>query len=262
MTEQSARQPASRPAPGMLVIKTGSAPDAIRRRFDDFEQWFARAIGPERFGYHTIDVSRAEPLPDSDHLDGFAGVVVTGSPAMVSHRHDWSETTAGWLAAVIAEDRLPVLGVCYGHQLIAHALGGRVGPNPAGRRMGTRELSVEGDDDPLLGALAPRTPVHVTHLEAVLHPPAGARVLGRTEGDACHALHFGGRSWGVQFHPEFDGAIMRSYLEERAELLDQEGFDSRALLAAVAETDAGSRLFERFAAICANQPGNDHAAVR
>ncbi|WP_181918852.1 glutamine amidotransferase [Wenzhouxiangella sediminis] len=241
----------------LLIVKTGSAFAEARRRFGDFETWFIRSFGPKRFDYRTIDVSLGEPPPDRTSMGEFAGVVVTGSPAMVSHRLEWSERIAVWLAELVGEDRLPVLGVCYGHQLIAHGLGGRVGPNPHGRRMGTRRLAVDTPDDALLGPLAPTASVNVTHLEAVLEPPPSARVLGRTEDDPNHVLHFGGRSWGVQFHPEFDAAIMRCYVEARRELLDGEGFDSKAILEDVTDTRAGPGLLERFADICESTGGDD-----
>ncbi|RFF26795.1 MULTISPECIES: glutamine amidotransferase [unclassified Wenzhouxiangella] len=246
----------------LLIVKTGSAAIEARRRFGDFERWFARAIGPDRFDYETVDVSDHEILPSLETAGDYAGVVVTGSPAMVSHRLDWSERTARWLAEVIADDRLPVLGVCYGHQLIAHALGGRVGPNPDGRRMGTDRFKVGQADDGLVGPLAPEAPVQVTHLEVVLDAPPGARVLGRTAVDANHALHFGGRSWGVQFHPEFDAVIMRCYVEARADLLDGEGFDSRAILDNVRETRAGINVLRRFAAICDADRGGGNGESR
>lgn len=241
----------------LLIVKTGSAFAEARRRFGDFETWFIRSIGPKRFDYLTIDVSVGESLPDRPSMGEFAGVVVTGSPAMVSHRLDWSERAATWLADLVRQDRVPVLGVCYGHQLIAHGLGGRVGPNPNGRRMGTRRLAVAKPDDALLGALAPNAPVNVTHLEVVLEPPPSARVLGRTEGDPNHAIHFGGRSWGVQFHPEFDAAIMRCYVEARSELLEGEGFDSQAILDEVSDSPAGAGLLERFADLCDSTGGDD-----
>lgn len=234
----------------MLIVKTGAAFSGARHRFGDFEDWFARAIGVDLFDYVTVDVSREARLPSMDALDDYAGVVVTGSPAMVSHRLDWSEFAARWLARVVDEDRRPVLGVCYGHQLIAHALGGRVGPNPSGRQMGTQAFAVDDPGDELIGPLAPSADVQVTHLEAVIEPPPRARILGGTEADPHHALRFGRRSWGVQFHPEFDAAIMRCYVEARSELLDGEGFDSGAILEAVSETAVGSDVLRRFAAIC------------
>ncbi len=248
--------------PRLLIIKTGSASADARRRFGDFEDWFARALGPRRFDYRTVTVCANEALPALDTIADYAGAIVTGSPAMVSHRLDWSEHTAAWLARVIGDDLLPVLGVCYGHQLMAHAMGGRVGPNPAGWRMGTRRFSVTAADDALVGALAPESLVHVTHLEVVLQPPAGARVLGHTEADANHALHFGGRSWGVQFHPEFDEHIMRSYVDARAEVLDGEGIDRQAIVDGVQPTRAGHEVLTQFSALCRAHAAGDQVAAR
>lgn len=246
----------------LLIVKTGTALSTVRRRFGDFDDWFIGAIGRERYEYETVDVSRSQPLPSGDAIDDYAGVVVTGSPAMVSHRLDWSEKAAEWLARVIEADRLPVLGVCYGHQLMAHALGGRVGANPNGRCMGTQRLTVDARDDILLGPRAPQARVHVTHLEVVLDPPAEARVLGRTEHDPYHALHFGARSWGVQFHPEFDAGIMRCYVEARTDLLDGEGFDSLAILENVRECPAGTAVLQQFAEICDSSRGEDDGKSR
>ena len=197
---------------------------------------------------------RDEPLPTD--LDSHDAVLVTGSPAMVSHRLDWSERTAAWLAEAHQAGK-PLLGVCYGHQLIAHALGAKVGPNPNGRRIGTRELEFCAPDDPLMGPLQPAFPhrVHVTHSEAVLEPPAGARVIARAPGDAHHALHFGGRSWGLQFHPEFDRTIMAAYLNARREELLAERFDLAALDAALDDAPIGSAVLGRFLTLAAgNNP--------
>jgi GMP synthase (glutamine-hydrolysing) len=248
--------------PRLLIVKTGSAIAAARERFGDFDAWFRHAIGPDRFDYETLEVSDGAPPPDDAGLDAYAGLVVTGSPAMVSHRLEWSERCARWLAGVVEADHLPVLGVCYGHQLLAHGLGGRVGPNPRGRRMGTQRLRVSDQDDRILGGLHPEATVQVTHLEVVLEPPPGARLLGTTEADPYHALHFGGRSWGVQFHPEFDAAIMRCYVEARADLLEGEGHDSRAILEAVDDADTGREVLARFADICDNAGGREHGQGR
>lgn len=234
----------------ILIIKTGSATPLARERHGDFERWFMRVLAPLGFTEQVVLPAEGEALPEGEVLDAMAGVIVTGSAAMVSHRLDWSEHTAAWLARVAARDRLPILGVCYGHQLIAHALGGRVGPNPNGLKMGTVVLEDVVRDDALMSAADEGSKVQITHFESVLELPPGARRLARTAGDPNHALHFGGRCWGVQFHPEFDAAIMRSYIEARAEQLESEGLDADGLLAGVVETPVGPALLRRFARIC------------
>ena len=231
----------------LLLIKTGDTLPAIKQRFGDFDDWFLAAFGASRPAHQLVQVHRDEPLPNVG--GDIAGVLVTGSPAMVSHRLPWSERTAGWLADA-HQAGLPMLGVCYGHQLIAHALGGEVGPNPAGRRIGTRELTVCEPDDPLLGSLPDQHPprVQVTHSEAVLSLPPGTRVIAHAQGDPHHALHFGGNSWGLQFHPEFDRAIMQAYLVERREDIVAEGLDYGALETSLADAPLGPAVLARFLA--------------
>ncbi|MFP4207375.1 MAG: glutamine amidotransferase [Wenzhouxiangella sp.] len=228
----------------VMIIKTGSSVAAAGERFGDFDDWFVNSIGREQFEYQTVNVHNGEKLPAS--TAGLAGVIVTGSPAMVSHRHDWSERAAAWLADAHASN-LPMLGVCYGHQLIAHALGGRVGPNPNGRRMGTLEVNITDPDDRLLGMFAPSQYFQATHVEAVLEPPAGARVIARGAGDDHHGLYFGQSSWGLQFHPEFDIDIMDCYIRSRASVLAGEGIYTEKLLATLRPTPCGPLVLKRFA---------------
>lgn len=227
--------------PNLAIIKTGNTLSPIHERFGDFDRWFIRSMGTDRFDYRVVNVHEDQPLPDDADA-----VLVTGSPAMVSHRHAWSEKAADWLADFHRAGR-PMLGVCYGHQLIAHALGGKVGPNPLGRRMGTRRVEITAEDDALLGPFFPEQDFQVTHVEVVLEPPPRARVIARTDGDDHHALHFGRRSWGVQFHPEFNVEIMHAYIRSRASVLAGEGIEADHLLEQMRPAPAGDRVMNRFA---------------
>lgn len=234
------------PKPELIIVKTGRAVPEARSDGTDFEHWFARGLGPDLFEYRMVQVDEGGVLPPLEALDHRPAVLVTGSPAMVSDRLEWSERTAAWLAGAHAAG-LPILGVCYGHQLLAHALGGRVGPNPAGRRMGRVEVAFMVPEDPLTGPFAPGASFNVSHVEVVLDPPVGARVLGAAEHDACHALHFGGLSWGVQFHPEFGRATMRAYIQARSQPLEAEGQDPDKLIAGLDDNPTGGPLLVRFA---------------
>src|SRR6056297_2900867 len=232
--------------PRIIIVKTGRAVPEARGDGRDFEHWFADGLGREAFDWRVVRVDRGETLPPAKTLDSDTAILITGSPAMVSHREDWSERAAEWLGRAHAAGHA-VLGVCYGHQLLAHALGGRVGPNPNGRRMGRVTAAVCAPDDALLGGLGANLSVHVSHVEAVLEPPAAARVIATADHDSHHALHFGGASWGVQFHPEFDARITRDYLEARADLLADEGSDAGALIADLDADHDGPSVLARFA---------------
>lgn len=234
------------PKPELIIVKTGQAVAEARLDGRDFEHWFADGLGPELFDYRTVRVDEGDVLPPIDSLDHPPTVLVTGSPAMVSDRLEWSEHTAKWLAGVHAAG-LPMLGVCYGHQLLAHALGGRVGPNPAGRLMGRVDVDFIDAEDALTRPFAPRASFNVSHVEVVLAPPVQARVIGTAPHDPYHALHFGNMSWGVQFHPEFGRAVMRSYVQARSEPLEAEGQDPQALIEALDDNPNGRPFLARFA---------------
>ena len=234
--------------PAVLILKTGDALPAVRAVCGDFELWIARGLGVELDSVEVASVHKGDALPDPSR---FGGVVVTGSPAMVTDRADWSEASARWLAGVVEADATPVLGICYGHQLLAHALGGEVGANPNGREMGTVEVRHDADGDPVLQGSA--APGHMSHVESVLRPPSDAAVLATTDLEAHAALRFGPRQWGVQYHPEFDREIMQRYVEARRNILVEEGFDPDSIIDGAVETPQLTGVLTRFASLVAAQ---------
>ena len=230
------------PAP-LLIIETGK-PLPTLNRYGGFAHWIRVAAGLCVTQTRVVDVTAGQALPE---LGEVAGVVVSGSAAFVTDRADWSEATAAWLRQAVAAG-LPVLGICYGHQLLAHALGGEVAFNPAGRESGTIALTLEASaaDDPLFAGLPATLPAHATHLQTVLTPPPGATVLARSARDNCQAFRIGPRAWGVQFHPEFATHHMRGYLRARAACIARHGDDAAALARQVSAAPQARRLLRRF----------------
>jgi GMP synthase (glutamine-hydrolysing) len=231
-----------------LIVETGQ-PVPSMRRHGGFPHWIRTAAGLRRQQVTAIDVEAGGILPDSD---GFAGVIVTGSGAMVTDRRSWSEDAAAWLRDA-AGDGVPVFGICYGHQLLAHALGGEVGDNPAGREMGTVavDLAPEAAVDPLFAGLPRRMLAQATHLQTVLRVPDGAVVLAASAQDPCHAFRWGDCAWGVQFHPEFSADHMRGYVRARREALAAEGADASRILADVRAAPVARRVLRRFVRLAA-----------
>ena len=228
-----------------LIVETGQ-PVASMRRHGSFAHWIRVAAGLDRDAAVVVDVEHGDELPSRE---GFAGAIVTGSAAMVTDRHDWSERSAAWLRDA-AHAGFPLLGICYGHQLIAHALGGEVGPNHVGREMGTVRIHLHPDaqDDPLFTGLPDAFPAQATHLQSVLRPPAGATVLAHNDHDACHAFRWGTAAWGLQFHPEFSTVHMRGYIRARHEALAREQRCGKQLASEVHAAPQARRILRRFAA--------------
>lgn len=226
-----------------LILETGR-PATPLQRYGGFAHWIRVAAGLDADDAVVVGVAAGEPLPTRD---GFAGVLVTGSAAMVTERAPWSERSAEWLHEA-AHAGLPVFGICYGHQLLAHALGGEVIDNPAGREMGTvsTQLRPEAAHDPLFADLPGQIRTQTTHLQTVRVPPPGAVVLATSAQDDCHAFRWGANAWGVQFHPEFSTTHMRGYVRARGDALQREGRCPRRLEADVRATPQARRVLRRF----------------
>lgn len=236
-----------------LIIETGQ-PVPSMRRYGGFPHWIRVAAGLSEREVETVDVERGAPLPDAG---GFAGVIVTGSAAMVTDRAEWSDRSAAWLRDA-AHAGVPLFGICYGHQLIAYALGGEVGPNPRGREMGTFEIEIldAAADDPLFAAAGARFVAQITHLQSVLRLPEGATLLAQSPLEPHHAFRWGERVWGVQFHPEFSATHMRGYIRARSGPLYQEGLDPVALVAGVRAAPEARALLQRFVRVAHAFPRN------
>lgn len=230
----------------LVILKTGQAIAPVLERRGDYDRLLAEGIGVSR--YRSVDVVSGDNPPT---LERITAVVVTGSSALVTEREPWSERTGRWLVDA-AQHGLPILAVCYGHQLLADALGGRVDHNPKGRQIGSIDvhLSEEGVRDPLLGARGPTLRVHATHRQAVLELPPGAVRLASNALDENQAYRLFERVWAVQFHPEFDAEIMREYVLNRVEILRAEGLDPDALLERIHETHDGGEILRRFGQYC------------
>ena len=231
----------------LAIIKVGETFEPLRERRGDFEHWIAAGLGDTPVPIVVLDPRRGDTLPPPQQL---SGVIVTGSHAMVSHREPWSEKTGQWLRQLVAH-RTPVLGICFGHQLLADALGGEAGDHPVGMEIGTVqvELQPEAADDPLTRGLPQRFDAHVVHRQSALRLPKDAVRLAGNAFEPTQAFRIGDSAWGVQFHPEFDDEIMRGYVEHLAEPIRAEGAEPAAVEARVKPTPAAAALLGRFARI-------------
>jgi GMP synthase (glutamine-hydrolysing) len=227
----------------IAVLRAGDAPAPIAARRGEFFDWIRRASGKAWPGDWLEHDLRAEapPPPPGD----VEAVVVTGSAASVTERAAWMLRAEAYLRDV-AEARVPLLGICFGHQLLAQALGGRVERNPRGREIGTVALraSPNAEDDPVLGG-AREGLVNMTHVDTVIALPPRATVLARTERDEVAAFRVG-EAWGVQFHPEIDGEVMRGYVEVRGHLIREEGLPYEEILARAGDAPAGVGSLRAF----------------
>jgi GMP synthase (glutamine-hydrolysing) len=227
----------------MMILAAGNATPDIAGRRGDYDRWIRETTGDAWTGSWAVhDIRTAAPLPGPRDADAF---VITGSSSSVTERAPWM-LRAEALVRGIEAARVPLLGICFGHQMIAQALGGEVKKNPRGRELGT--VRVERLlDDPLFARLPRSFDVNAAHVDAVAVLPPHAEVLATTALDPVAAFRVGDRVKAVQFHPEYDADVMRAYLQIRADRARQDGLDPVALLAGVYEAASGRDVLRSFA---------------
>lgn len=250
----------------LLIIKLGDTLPHVRSAYGDFEDWIAHGL---RKSGRMLDIETCDPRngdvlpPVNTHSPRdwpLGGVVVTGSHAMVTDREGWSEHTACWLRDAVAAG-LPVLGICYGHQLLAHALGGKVADHPDGLEVGTVDiwLTHEDDADPLFSVLPSHWPAQASHRQSVIELPAGAVHLAHNRFEPHHAFRVGKCAWGVQFHPEFDTEVTKAYIEHLSGALARQGESIHGLTEGVQPTPEAASLLARFAHLASEAAPRIHA---
>jgi GMP synthase (glutamine-hydrolysing) len=245
------RQPAA--VKNVLLLKAGDAAQSVRLSVGDYERWFLQTIGLSGYHFDIVHVHREAPLPTN--AKGYDAVMMTGSPSSVTQLAPWMERAAAFMVEA-GEQGTPVLGVCFGQQLLAHAYGGRVSRNSRGRETGTVEVALteEGRKDALFDGLPERFAVQATHEDIVSQLPEGTRVLAGNANTSTQALAFRPNVRGVQFHPEAPTDAMRALILARAEGLERDAVARGAvpgervpqLLAGIAPTPAGRQILVNF----------------
>jgi GMP synthase (glutamine-hydrolysing) len=230
--------------PRLVVVQTGTAAPEIVRQHGDYPEWFNQALGAD------LPVLRAHLGEKLDLPVGTQGVLVTGSPLSLTSPEPWMDEVAEELLR-IGERGTPVLGVCFGHQLLGRAAGSQVVRSPKGREIGTVrvQLTAAGRKDPLFRGWVPEdglAEVQATHVDSVDPVPPGATLLASNERCATQALRISDAVVSVQFHPELRPDTLRDLIDSRADALRAEGLDPDSLRADVRET-ASARLLRAFA---------------
>ncbi len=222
----------------------GDSAQAVRA---DDAKWCFNRLGEalrKTVRFERVSAYKREPFPALGAVDG---VIVGGSEYMLSEGCDpWVERLMGFVRQAAARQK-PILGICFGHQLLARTFGASVvrrRPSEVGRL--TVHIDTAGRDDPLFEGIADVFQAHLFHGDFVTDLGSQVTALAHSSGHANQAIAIGDAIRGVQFHPEFNTELMQILLGIRRETLTEEGLDVNAIARGVGPTPAATRVLENF----------------
>ncbi len=200
----------------ILIVKAGTTDPPVVKVFGDYDDWFQRCLSKHPFEFHIVKVYEGDLIPD---IQDFDGVMITGSPSSVWQDEPWMQVTIEWLTDRIQEQDIPILAVCFGHQLLGSALGGTVEPNKQGPEFGTIgvNLSFAGTQDRLFDGMPSIIEVQSVHKDIVVDIPKrpDTTCLGSTDNTNIQVLAIGSQIRSVQFHPEIVEPVLSKLLKGR-----------------------------------------------
>ena len=216
----------------------GSFDASVYAHFEDKENeglWFVKRYGHmPGISIRTCNVCLGESLPLAAEVDG---LVLAGSYNSVHDNTRWQQQVRAWLPQM-REQKIPILGICGSHQLIAHCDGADVAPLKGGPFAGTFpiQLTDAGKSSPVMREISDDDCFHYANSEHVLNLPAGSSLLASSSEVPIAALDFGDHCYTTQFHPEATEETLGTVWKHKAP----------ELMRNYHRHDKGDRLVENF----------------
>ncbi len=208
----------------LTIVETGLAPEPIRDRFPDYPAMFRRLIGAAdpALAFETVSVVKGEPLPDPATLDA---ILITGSPAGVYDPEPWMNPLMDFIRWA-ADAKTPQIGICFGHQAVAQAMGARVAKSDKGWGVGRHAYDVHDAPDWINGK-PDEAAFAVSHQDQVLSLPPGARRIASSAFTPYAALAFQQVPIiSFQGHPEFEDDFAEALYDCRRDRLGDNSADT------------------------------------
>ena len=196
----------------IAILETGAPPPALKAAHGDYPAMFQDLLG-DGFEFETFDVQAGE-TPDPAAFDA---AIITGSSAGVYETDGWIAGLLDWIRA--AKGRTKLVGVCFGHQAMAQALGGRVEKSDKGWGVGLHRYQV-ASPEPWMTPAAATVAVPASHQDQVVEAPADARVILRSDFTPFAGLAWGEDAISMQPHPEFTPAFATELTAGRHDRID------------------------------------------
>lgn len=248
----------------LCLYVTGTPAARVAERHGTFVDWFGCLLAEHDVQVEVFDGTGGR-LPED--RGRFAGFVLTGSPASLTTPEPWMDAARALVVEAYVS-HTPLLGVCFGHQLIGSAFGSVVVRNPGGWQMAAHpvELTARGRIDPLFEGVPERFHALFSHQDVVdpatISRASELEVLAGNGKARIAAVAAGPWVRGVQFHPELTADISRSCVEMRRDELERECLAHGAahehpdeLLRTLRDTPESQRVLHNFLDHFVKQPG-------
>jgi len=183
------------------ILQAGHTPDDLAPTLGDYDTLYSTLLDGHGFtfeAYPVVDMEFPEAITDCD------GWLISGSRHGAYEDHPWIPRLEQIIRDIYADGR-PLIGVCFGHQIIAQALGGKVEKFGGGWSVGYTEYDFDGQ----------KIPLNAWHQDQVTERPADARVIASTDFCENAALVYDDKIWSIQPHPEFSAAFLDGLMKGR-----------------------------------------------
>jgi len=203
------------------VLEAGAPPVHLREPFGRYGAMFANLLGPD-FDYVAYDVQSGEMPSTAGDADAW---VISGSAAGVYENHPWIASLEDFLRQ--ARGQTPLIGVCFGHQILAQAFGGKVIKSPKGWAIGLQNYLLQ-ESEPWMDPALQSVLVPASHQDQVVELPPQTRVLMSNDHCPNAALSYDDHpTISLQFHPEFAPDYAKALIESRrGSIYDSEQADA------------------------------------
>ena len=183
------------------ILQAGQAPGVLKDEAGDYDEMFEKLLAGRGFTFETFHVEGLEFPENAEAADGW---LITGSRHGAYEDHDFIPKLEDLIREAFAKD-IPVVGICFGHQIIAQALGGKVEKFSGGWAVGPTDYDMDGE----------RIKLNAWHQDQVTVRPEGAEVIGSNAFCENAMLVYGKKAFTIQAHPEYNDDFISGLIRTR-----------------------------------------------
>lgn len=230
----------------ITILQTGLVPEPMRDDFDSYGRMMQTMLesADGDFDYEVVSLVENEPLPPIAQVEA---LLITGSSHGVYDPLPWIAPLKDFIKQAYAR-HLPMVGICFGHQIMAEALGGHAGKSDKGWGLGRHDYQLINLPE-YLAMPTEKISVTASHQDQVLKVPPEAEIIAKSDFTPYAGLYYpNGPAISVQPHPEFDDAFSRTLFTKRKGVVFNPDAADEALasMAKMSSSAVLGRIFVRF----------------